>query len=121
MTDKPELKKSETGSETGIATENEIETEEKPEVAEKEKLLNDEDRTDKTSNDSVKIMTEDHLNKDLENNDLKDNDLEDNDPPAKKNEDDDEKVPFYKSLWFIILMSGQLSSSIDCMTQYDLW
>ena len=42
MTDNPELKKSENGSETGSATENEIETEEKPEVAEKEKLLNDE-------------------------------------------------------------------------------
>ena len=93
-------------------SETENETEEKPEVAEKEKLLNDEDRTDKTSQDSVKIMTEDHLSKDLENN-LKDNDLEDNDPPAKKNEEDDEKVPFYKSLWFIILMSGQLSSSIE--------
>ena len=94
-------------------SETENETEEKPEVAEKEQLLNDEDRTDTTSQDSVKVMTEDHLNKDLENNDLNDNDLEDNDPPAKKNEEDDEKVPFYKSLWFIILMSGQLSSSIE--------
>ena len=117
MTDEIERKTSEAGSVAG----SEHDTEEKPEVEEKEKLLNDEDRTDKTSHHSVKIMTEDHLNKDLENNDLKDNDLEDNDPPAKKNEDDDEKVPFYKSLWFIILMSGQLSSSIDCMTQYDLW
>ena len=109
MADEIQRKTSEAGSVTG----SEHDTEEKPEVAEKEKLLNDEDRTDKTSQDSVKIMTEDHLSKDLENNDLKDNDLEDNDPPAKKNEEDDEKVPFYKSLWFIILMSGQLSSSIE--------
>ena len=94
-------------------SETENETEEKPEVAEKEKLLNDEDRTDKTSQDSVKIMTEDHPNKDLENNDREDNDLEDNDPPAKKSKDDDEKIPFYKSLWFIILMSGLSSLNIE--------
>ena len=110
MTDKPESEKSETGSETGSVAENKQDTEEKPEVAEKEQLLNDEDRTDKTSQDSVKIMTEDHPNEDLE----------DNDPPAKKNEEDDEKVPFYKSLWFIILMSGQLSLNIQRVTYYDL-
>ena len=107
MADEVERKTSEAGSEH--------DTEEKPEVAEKEKLLNDEDRTDKTSHDSVKIMTEDHVNEDLENNDR-----EDNDHPTKKNEDDDEKVPFYKSLWFIILMSGQLSLNIKRVTHCDL-
>ena len=113
MADEVERKTSETENETG----NENETEEKPEVvAEKEKLLVDEDRTDKTSHDSVKITTEDNLNKDL-----KDNDLEENDPPAKKIEDDDEKIPFYKSLWFIILMSGQFSSNIERVTHHDLW
>ena len=106
MADEVERKISEAGSVAG----SEHDTEEKPEVAEKEKLLNDEDRTDKTSHDSVKIMTEDHVNEDLENND----------PPAKKNEDDDEKVPFYKSLWFIILMSGQLSLNLKRMTHCDL-
>ena len=103
MTDKPESEKSETGSETGSVAENKQDTEEKPEVAEKEQLLNDEDRTDKTSQDSVKIMTEDHPNEDLE----------DNDPPAKKIEDDEEEIPFYKSLWFIILMSGLSSLNIE--------
>ena len=106
MADEVEREISEAGSVAG----SEHDTEEKPEVAEKEKLLNDEDRTDKTSHDSLKIMTEDHVNEDLENND----------PPAKKNEDDDEKVPFYKSLWFIILMSGQLSLNIKQMTHCDL-
>ena len=106
MADEVERKISEAGSVAG----SEHDTEEKPEVAEKEKLLNDEDRTDKTSHDSVKIMTEDHVNEDLENND----------PPAKKNEDDDEKVPFYKSLWFIILMSGQLSLNIKRVAHCDL-
>ena len=106
MADEVERKISEAGSVAG----SEHDTEEKPEVAEKEKLLNDEDRTDKTSHDSVKIMTEDHVNEDLENND----------PPAKKNEDDDEKVPFYKSLWFIILMSGQLFLNIKQVTHCDL-
>ena len=108
MTDKPELKKSETGSETGSVAENKQDTEEKPEVAEKEQLLNDEDRTDKTSHDSDEDYR--HPNEDLE----------DNDPPAKKIEDVDEKVPFYKSLWFIILMSGQLSLNIQRVTYYDL-
>ena len=111
MADEVERKTSEAGSVAG----SEHDTEEKPEVAEKEKLLNDEDRTDKTSHDSVKIMTEDHVNEDLENNDR-----EDNDHPTKKNEDDDEKVPFYKSLWFIILMSGQLSLNIKRVTHCDL-
>ena len=111
MADEVERKTSETENETG----NENETEEKPEVGEKEKLLADEDKTDKTSHDSVKITTEDNLNEDL-----KDNDLEENDPSAKKIEDDDEKIPFYKSLWFIILMSGEFSSSIERVTHHNL-
>ena len=103
MTNEVELSKLETGSKTGSDAENDNEAEEKPEVeAEKEKLLNDENPTDKTSEDSVKIMAseEGHPNGVIEENDIPSKNIEDED-------DDDEKVPFYKSLWFIILMSGQ--------------
>ena len=105
MTDEVELKDStgsDAGSETGSETKSETGSnlqpvsktaiEEKPEAeAEKEKLLEDKDKYEKTSDDQA--------NEDLEENN-----------PAKyeDSEDDNENIPFYKSLWFIILMSGKL-------------
>ena len=104
MTDEIEMKSdtSQTGSEAAI--EKKPEVEEKPEVdeksdaeAEKEILLNKNDDTDKTSESSVKILSKDNpLNEDLEEADI----------PEKNIDDEDEAIPFYKSLWFIILMSG---------------
>ena len=104
MTDEVEMKDS-SGSDAGSETRSETKSEtgshlqpvskaaieEQPEAeAEKEKLLDDKDKTEKTSAD--------HANEDLETNN-----------PAKyEDSEDDEQVPFYKSLWFIILMSGEL-------------
>ena len=105
MTDEVEMKDSagsDAGSETGGVAKSETESylqpvsktviEEKSEAeAEKEKLLDDKDKTEKTSDD--------HANEDLEEN---------NPTKYEDSEEDGEKIPFYKSLWFIILMSGKI-------------